>query len=73
MYQVEEAQIFDDLTHPSICESPEHVRKSVKIFGDAYSATDKTHALIICTEWDEFIVSKALVVCHEQMSTIYLF
>lgn len=55
--QVEEAQIFEDLTHPSICESPEYVRKAVSTYQDAYSATRGTHAIVLCTEWDEFVVS----------------
>lgn len=55
--KVEDAQIFEDLTHPSICESPERVRKVVKVYNDAYSATQGTHAIVVCTEWDEFIVS----------------
>lgn len=54
--QVEESQIFQDLTHPSICESPEYVRKAVTTYGDAYSATKGTHAIVLCTEWDEFMV-----------------
>lgn len=53
--KVEESQIFDDLTHPAICESPEKVRKVVKVFHNAYSATQGTHAIIVCTEWDEFV------------------
>lgn len=53
---MEESQIFYDLTHPSICESPERVRKVVKVHKDAYSATKGTHAIVICTEWDEFAV-----------------
>lgn len=55
--KVEETQIFEDLTHPSICESPETVRRCVTIKQDAYSATMGCHAIVVCTEWDEFIVS----------------
>lgn len=56
-FKVEESQIYEDLTHPSICDSPEHVRERVRIFKDAYSASEGCHALVICTEWDEFMVS----------------
>lgn len=56
-FKVEESQIYEDLTHPSICDSPEHVRARVRIFKDAYSASEGCHALVICTEWDEFMVS----------------
>lgn len=55
--QVEHSQIFDDLTHPSVTDSPEHVRKVVKIFTDPYTCTRGTHAIVVCTEWDEFVVS----------------
>lgn len=54
---MEESQIFYDLTHASVSDSPELVKKSVKVFGDAYSATAGAHAIVVCTEWDEFIVS----------------
>ncbi|KAH6935439.1 hypothetical protein HPB50_005817 [Hyalomma asiaticum] len=30
------------------------VLKQVEIFQDAYSAAQDTHAIVICTEWDEF-------------------
>nr|XP_022918074.1 UDP-glucose 6-dehydrogenase isoform X2 [Onthophagus taurus] len=53
--KVEKSQIIDDLTNPSICEFPEQVKSRVKIFEDAYSATAGTHAIVLCTEWDEFI------------------
>jgi UDPglucose 6-dehydrogenase len=54
--QVDSKQIMADLTHPEITEEPERVRESVTIHSDAYSATAGTHAVIICTEWDEFKV-----------------
>lgn len=57
LFQVEHKQIYDDLTHPSITDYPESVRERVSLFDDAYSATDRTHAIVICTEWDEFVVS----------------
>lgn len=60
--QVEESQIYEDLTHPSLCENPEHVRKVVKVHKDAYSATKGTHAIVVCTEWDEFIVSFVITI-----------
>lgn len=57
--QVEESQIFDDLTHPYVTEEPENVRKSlVTVHPNAYEATAGTHAIVLCTEWDEFVVSQ---------------
>lgn len=55
--KVEPEQIMGDLTHPKIAESPEHVKKAVQIFSDPYDAVRGTHAIVICTEWDEFTVS----------------
>lgn len=55
--QVEEAQIIQDLTHPSVTNNPEDVKSRIGIYRDAYSATKNTHAIVLCTEWDEFIVS----------------
>ena len=48
---------MEDLTQPIITDDPDHVRKSVFIHSDAYSACSKTHAIVLCTEWDEFVVS----------------
>jgi hypothetical protein len=54
--QVEETQIIQDLTYPSVTSSPEDVKSRISIYKDAYSATKNTHAIVLCTEWDEFIV-----------------
>lgn len=54
--KVEEEQIFYDLTHPSVCESPDAVKNAISIYQDAYSACEKSHAIVLCTEWDEFKV-----------------
>lgn len=71
--KVEESQIFDDLTHPAICESPEYVRKSVKIFSDAYAATQGTHAIVLCTEWDEFVTLDFKQIYGSMMKPAYIF
>lgn len=55
--KVDYHQILEDLTHPSITESPEYVRKSVEIFDNAYDAVKDSYSIVLCTEWDEFIVS----------------
>lgn len=71
--KVEEDRIFEDLTHPAICESPEQVRKNVLICKDAYSASEGCHAIVICTEWEEF---KALDYCkiyEKMMKPAYVF
>ena len=55
--KVEPEQIIDDLTHPMVTDSPENVKQAVQIHSDPYSAVRSTHAIVLCTEWDEFIVS----------------
>lgn len=55
--KVEESQIIEDLTHPSVTSDPEYVKSRISIYKDAYSATKGTHAIVLCTEWDEFVVS----------------
>ena len=43
-----------DLTHPSIMPSPDRYDKLVTIASDPYMAVTGAHAMVICTEWDEF-------------------
>ncbi|BFZ24398.1 hypothetical protein BsWGS_27437 [Bradybaena similaris] len=47
-------QIIRDLSSADVTEQPEKVPDLVTICPDAYSAADGSHALVICTEWDEF-------------------
>lgn len=56
-FQVEPEQIIKDLTHPCVTDSPEMVIDSVEVHDDPYTAANTTHAIVICTEWDEFVVS----------------
>lgn len=56
-FQVEEIQIIEDLTHPSVTTNPKRVKDRISIYKDAYTATKGTHAIVLCTEWDEFMVS----------------
>lgn len=60
IFQVEPSQMIEELTHPKVTDHPERVHEVVKIFKDAYTATKGTHAIVICTEWDEFTVSRSL-------------
>lgn len=52
---MDKKQILDDLTHPYISEEPDRVAKLVTIHKSAYEAAQGSHALVICTEWDEFV------------------
>ncbi|XP_065160265.1 UDP-glucose 6-dehydrogenase-like isoform X2 [Atheta coriaria] len=71
--KVEESQIFNDLTHPTICESPESVRKSVKICHNALEAAKGCHAIVVCTEWDEFITLNYEDIYSNMMKPAYIF
>ncbi|XP_049298557.1 UDP-glucose 6-dehydrogenase isoform X1 [Anopheles funestus] len=64
--KVEPEQIIADLTHPKVTESPEHVKRAVQIFADPYDAVRGTHALVVCTEWDEFVVCHQ---CHRHLAS----
>lgn len=46
-----------DLTSPLVTDDPDRVRDLVKIHSDPYDAASDAHAIVICTEWDEFKVS----------------
>ena len=52
--QVTKEQIKMDLTDPSIMPSPDRYDKLVTIATDPYTAVTGAHAMVICTEWDEF-------------------
>ncbi|XP_051893756.1 UDP-glucose 6-dehydrogenase isoform X3 [Pristis pectinata] len=48
-------QIIRDLSHPNISQDASgQVSHLVTICNDAYEACDRAHAIVICTEWDEF-------------------
>lgn len=51
--KVEHDQIMLELR--SICENEETVKKNLTIETDPYKAADKAHAIVICTEWTEFV------------------
>jgi UDPglucose 6-dehydrogenase len=36
-------------------ETTEEVDKSIEIFTNPYDAVEGAHAIVICTEWDEFV------------------
>lgn len=55
--KVEPEHVMECLTHPSVTDDPENIRERVKIYNTAYEAAKGTHAIVLCTEWDEFIVS----------------
>ncbi|XP_067944817.1 UDP-glucose 6-dehydrogenase-like [Watersipora subatra] len=47
-------QMYSDLKHPAVCEDEEAVDRLLTISHDPYEATKNAHAIVVCTEWDEF-------------------
>lgn len=59
---MDKEQIDEDLTNPYVCENPENYRKRISIYTDPYTASKDCHAIVVCTEWDEFVVSVKRIV-----------
>lgn len=53
--KVDSEQIMSDLI--SVIPNPELVQRAVSMKHDAYEAVTGAHAIVICTEWDEFEVN----------------
>ena len=54
--QVTEEQVRTDLSQPAISpESPGRVQTLVTTHLCPYTAATDAHAVVICTEWDEFV------------------
>lgn len=54
--KVAESQIRLELCHPTISpDGPERIEKLVTVNSDPSVAARDSHAVVICTEWDEFI------------------
>ncbi|KAL4230560.1 hypothetical protein ACF0H5_010940 [Mactra antiquata] len=53
--KVETDQIFRELTHPMICDDEEKVKRLVTVCNDPYVTAEDSYAIVICTEWDEFV------------------
>lgn len=48
--------VFRELKHPTITGDPQRVENLVRICHDPYEACMGSHAIAVCTEWDEFKV-----------------
>ncbi len=53
--QVTTEQMKMDLTDPFIMPNPDRFEKLVTIAKDPYQAVKGAHAIVVCTEWDEFV------------------
>ncbi|XP_031631393.1 UDP-glucose 6-dehydrogenase [Contarinia nasturtii] len=71
--KVDHLQILEDLTHPSVTDSPEYVRKAITIFDNAYDAVKDTYAIVLCTEWDEFVELDYRTIYSKMMKPAYIF
>ncbi len=50
--KVESSMVYWELEE--VLEDPKRVKQLVTVHGDAYEAAKGAHALVVCTEWDEF-------------------
>jgi UDPglucose 6-dehydrogenase len=55
--KVSEEQVLIELTNPQLSLSIDDIKKRVIIEKDPMEAMKDSHAVVICTEWDEFKVS----------------
>lgn len=53
--KVEFEDIMLELKSPHISSNPADVDKFVNVCSDAYEAANNAHAIVVCTEWDEFM------------------
>ncbi|KAF8770574.1 UDP-glucose 6-dehydrogenase-like [Argiope bruennichi] len=53
--KVHEQQILLDLTYSEGIEDSYKVEEQVLTFSSPYLAAQNTHAIVVCTEWDEFL------------------
>lgn len=66
--QVEKAQILLDLN-----QSEEANDNRVSVFNDPYGAAEGTHAIVVCTEWDQFVVSISSIIIVEPIHSQSIF
>ncbi|CAL8135461.1 unnamed protein product [Orchesella dallaii] len=71
--KVEHKQIMTDLTSPLVTDDPDRVRELIKIHDDPYDAATGAHAVVICTEWDEFNVMDYKRIYESMLKPAFLF
>uniref|UniRef100_UPI00398EDF7E UDP-glucose 6-dehydrogenase isoform X3 n=1 Tax=Pristiophorus japonicus TaxID=55135 RepID=UPI00398EDF7E len=72
--KVPKEQIIQDLSHPSISpDASDQVSRLVTICTDAYEACDRAHAIVICTEWDEFKVLDYELIYKKMLKPAFIF
>jgi len=71
--KVPHEQIHRDLKHPTITECPERVDELITITTDPYEACDCSHAIVVCTEWDEFVTLDFKRIFDRMLKPAYIF
>lgn len=71
--KVEPDQIIYELTNPYMTDAPDKIKQAISIHNDPYSAVQSTHAIVVCTEWDEFITLDYQRIYHSMMKPAYIF
>lgn len=71
--KVEYDQVMYELTHPTVTNDPERVQMNVKMHNSAYSAVSGVHAIVLCTEWDQFKELNFKKIYDVMMKPAYLF
>jgi len=71
--KVDSNQIELDLTSGHVTAVPERAEKSFKTFSDPYEAVKNTHAIVVCTEWDEFVTLDYQRIYDSMMKPAYIF
>jgi UDPglucose 6-dehydrogenase len=71
---VEESQMVLELSNPQLSLPAEAIRKRVSFNSkDVYAACHGAHAIVICTEWDEFKVSLNFHLIIYPLLTCFIF
>ena len=62
--QVDESQIIMELSNSQLNLPSEIIKEKVRMVHDPYEACKNSHAIVICTEWDEFKVKIKRSYCN---------
>lgn len=71
--KVKREQIMRDLARLEFSESPERIAELVTICPDAYTAADRSHAVVVMTEWDEFANLNYKTIYSKMLKPAFIF
>lgn len=69
-FQAEKSVIFEDL---AVTNGSTYSTKSIELFNDPYEAVVGTHAIVVCTEWDEFVCLDYERIYKSMIKPAYIF